>query len=89
MSKKTGAFVVAAAAFTAVLVFSNFVFSQLIPLHRFRGVQVPVKLKIKDAVLDDGAYDLEFVRSSSPLLCSVRIMRRGKILDVIQGQEWA
>jgi hypothetical protein len=89
MSKKTGTFAVAAAAFTAVLVFSSLVLAQLIPLYRFRGVQVPVKLKIKDAVLDEGAYDLEFVRSSSPLLYYVRIMRRGKILDVIQGEEWA
>jgi len=89
MSKKSRVFFVVAAACTAALIFSSLALAQLIPLYRFRDVQIPEKLKIKDAVLNVGSYDLEFLRTSSPLLYYVRIMKRGKILDVIQGEEWA
>lgn len=61
---------------------------QTAPFYKFRGIQVPAKLKVKDQILDKGVFDLEFLRSSSPVLYSMRIIRRGKIIDVIQGEEW-
>jgi hypothetical protein len=62
--------------------------ASLIPIYRFKGTQLSVRLKIKDKVIEKGAYDLEFLRASSPVLYYIKIMKGGKILDIIQGEEW-
>jgi len=76
-------FVVLAALFLAELATA-----QMVPVYKFRAIQIPVRLKIKNQVLDTGVFDLEFMRTASPVLYYVRIIRRGKILDIIQGEEW-
>jgi hypothetical protein len=53
-----------------------------------KGVNIPVSLKIKDKILDKGIYDLEFRRTSSPVLYFVGIMKGGKTLALVQGEEW-
>jgi hypothetical protein len=80
------------AIFSVVLVMMCFCASlavaQMIPLYRFKGVNIPVKLKIKDKSIDKGAYDIEFLRTSSPVLYYIKFMKKGKILEVLQGEEW-
>jgi hypothetical protein len=73
--------------FTALLV-TDLVYAQMTPIFRFKGAQLPVRLKIQDKILEKGAYDVEFLRTSSPVLFFVRFLRRGKILGVVQGEEW-
>ncbi len=63
--------------------------AQMSPIYRFKGINVPVKLKIKDKTFDKGTYDLEFLRTSSPLLYYIKLIKGGKTLDIIQGEEWA
>ena len=70
------------------LLFTVLVLAEMIPLNRFKGVNIPVSLKIKDKILEKGVYDLEFRRTPSPVLFYVGIMKRGKILGVVQGEEW-
>ena len=71
-----------------MLLFAGLVLAQGIPLDRFKGVNIPVSLKIQDKTFEKGLYDLQFRRTPSPVLFYVGIMKRGKILGVVQGEEW-
>jgi len=88
MSKKNGVLVIFSVLLLVVLFFADFAIAQMDPIYRFKGVNVPVKLKIKNKILEKGEYDLEFLGTSSPVLYFVRIMKGGKILDMFQGEEW-
>jgi hypothetical protein len=70
-----------------MLFFAHLAIAQMDPIHRFKGVNIPVRLKIKADILEKSAYDLEFLRTSSPVLYFIKIMKRGKILDLLQGEE--
>jgi hypothetical protein len=70
------------------LLFAVLVLAQITPLNRFKGVNIPVSLKIKDKILEKGVYDLEFRRTPSPVLFYIVIMKGGKTLDTLQGEEW-
>jgi hypothetical protein len=63
--------------FTALLV-TALVYAQMTPIFRFKGAQLPVKLKVQDKVLEKGAYDLEFLRTSSPVLFLCQVPEEGK-----------
>jgi hypothetical protein len=81
-------FLVICSVFLAtMLFFAHLAIAQMDPIYRFKGVNIPVRLKIKDNVLEKGAYDLEFLRTSSPVLYFIKIMKGGKILDLLQGEE--
>jgi hypothetical protein len=58
-------------------------------IYRFKGVEIPLTLKIDGAILEKGTYDLEFLRTPSPLFYYLKIMKKGKILHVVQGEEFA
>jgi hypothetical protein len=62
--------------------------AQMTPIYRFKNVQIPLGLKLEDKALPKGAYDLEFLRTSSPVLYFMKFMKGGKILGVVQGEEW-
>jgi hypothetical protein len=70
------------------LLFAGLVLAQGTPLNRFKGVNIPVRLKIEDKILEKGMYDLEFRRTPSPIMFYVVIMKSGKTLGVVQGEEW-
>jgi hypothetical protein len=70
------------------LCFTDLAIAQMTPIYRFKGINVPVRLKIKDKIMEKGAYDLEFLRTSSPVLYYIKIMKGGKILGILQGEEW-
>ena len=71
-----------------ILICPDSILAQMEPMSRFKNVNIPVSLKIKDQILEKGAYDLDFCRTSSPVAYFVRIMKRGKILDILQGEEF-
>ena len=66
-----------------MLSFAGLVLAQGIPLNRFKGVNIPVSLKIKDRILEKGVYDLEFRRTPSPVMFYVVIIKSGKTLGVV------
>ena len=70
------------------LFFAGLVLAQGTPLNRFKGVNIPVRLKIEDKILEKATYDLEFRRTPSPIMFYVVIMKSGKTLGVVQGEEW-
>ena len=70
------------------LLFAGLVLAQGTPLNRFKGVNIPVSLKIKDRILEKGVYDLEFRRTPSPVMFYVVIIKSGKTLGVAPGEEW-
>ncbi len=59
------------------------------PICRFKNVSIPVDLRIEGSILAKGTYDLEFLRYPSPILYYLRIMKKGTILHLIQGEEFA
>jgi hypothetical protein len=59
------------------------------PICRFKNIDIPVDLRIGDSTLAKGTYDLEFLRYPSPILYYLRIMKKGKILHLLQGEEFA
>jgi hypothetical protein len=87
MSQK-GSFAFVSVVIVIMLFCADLAVAQMIPLYRFKGVNLPVKLQVKDKSLDKGAYDIEFLRTSSPVLYYIKFMRKGKILEVLQGEEW-
>ncbi len=60
--------------------------AQMNVILRFKKVPISVDLRIKDSVLPNGVYDLEFLRTPSPLAYYLRIMKAGKILHLVQGE---
>ncbi len=86
MSRKA-IFVVSWTAFV-VSFCAGLAMAEMIPLYRFRGVSIPVPLKIKDKTLEKGTYDLDFGRNSTPVAYYLRFMKKGKILEVVPSGEW-
>jgi hypothetical protein len=80
--------IVSSLVLSMMLYFADFAVAQMNPLYKFKGVNIPVSLKIKDNVLEKGVYDLEFLRTGSPVLYYLKIWQRGKALHVLQGEEW-
>ena len=80
--------VICSAILSTMFFFADLAIAQMDPIYRFKGINIPVRLKIKDNVLEKSAYDLEFLRTSSPLLYFIKIMKGGKILDLLQGEEF-
>jgi hypothetical protein len=70
------------------LLFAVLVVAQMIPLNRFKGINIPVSLKIQDKTLGKGVYDLEIRRNSTPVFYYAGIMKSGKTLGLVQGGEW-
>jgi hypothetical protein len=80
--------IISSLALLMMLYFTDFAVAQMNPLYKFKGINIPVSLKIKDAVLEKGVYDLEFLRTGSPVLFYLKIWQRGKALHILQGEEW-
>lgn len=65
--------------------------SQINQMNRiayFRGVPIQADLQFKKAVLPQGKYDLEFMRVPNTKAYYLRIMRKGKILHLVQGENY-
>lgn len=64
------------------------VYAQMTAICSFKGTNIPLSLKVQEKILAKGAYDVEFLRTSSPVLYYIKFMKRGKVLGVVQGEEW-
>jgi hypothetical protein len=87
MIKMKGMPRVSLAVISLTVLVSGLLYAQLSPIYRFKGAQLPLNLKVQDKILEKGVYDLDFVRTGSPVLYFVRFMKRGKILGMVQGEE--
>ncbi len=88
MVKKSRPVMAISAVVCFAFILAALVQAQMTPIYRFRGVNLPLKLKVEDKVINRGTYDVEFLRTSSPVLFYMRILKRGKILALVQGEEW-
>ena len=73
--------------FIFILFFAVQLTAQMSPINRFKKVAIPVDLNIDNSILPKGAYDLEFLRGN-PLSYYLRIMKSGKILHLVQGEQF-
>ncbi len=62
--------------------------NQMNRIARFRNVPISVDLQFKKSVLSKGMYDLEFMRVPSTKAYYLRIMKKGKILHLVQGENF-
>jgi hypothetical protein len=60
--------------------------AQFIDLGKFKGVEIPFRLKFGDTVLEKGTYDLEALKNKSTPMCYLRIKKDRKILCLIEGE---
>jgi hypothetical protein len=70
------------------LFFADFAMAQMNPIYKFKDVSIPVSLKIKDKLLEKGAYNLEFCRASNGPFYYVRIMKKKEVLVILEGEEF-
>lgn len=70
-----------------ILIFCCPAFAQMIRLYKFKGVQIPFDLMHKDLIIQKGTYDFEFLRHSTQPIHYLRIMKRHKILCLVQGEK--
>jgi hypothetical protein len=87
MNVKNGVRACALVLFT-ILFFAGQLPAQMNPIYRFKKVMIPLDFHIKNSIFPKGEYDLEFLRVPNPLTYYVRIMKKGKILHLLQGQEF-
>lgn len=62
------------------------ILAQFIDLGKFKGVEIPFRLKFRDTVLEKGTYDLEALKNRSTPSCYLRIKKDRKILCLIEGE---
>jgi len=62
--------------------------NQMNPITRFRNVSIPIALYIEKSILPKGEYDLEFLRVPNPKAYYLRIMKKGRILHLVQGKDY-
>jgi hypothetical protein len=74
--------------FLVLILSSPVLTSQLKLLCKFKGVALPYTLKYQGKVLEKGKYDLEAVKKATSTDYYLRIKKRGKVLDLIQGEQW-
>jgi hypothetical protein len=58
-------------------------------IYRFRGLKIPVSLKVKDAVIECGPCDLEFLKARDSGQLFLRLIKKGKVMDLVAGRESA
>ena len=69
-----------------VLLLACPILAQYIDLGKFKGVEIPFKLKFGDTVLEKGTYDLEALKNRSTPMCYLRIKKDKKTLCLIEGE---
>jgi hypothetical protein len=75
-------------AFAFFLFFPGQSAAQMNPIYRFKNITIPVDLRIGDSILPKGSYDLEFLRVPNPVAYYLRIIKKGKILHLLQGKDF-
>jgi len=76
--------------FLIILISSPVIYSQLKDICKFKGVELPFRLKHQDSVLKKDKYDIELLKLENPTrrIYLVRIKKGGKVLCQIEGEKW-
>jgi len=69
-----------------ILLLASPIFAQLIDIGKFKGVEIPFRLKFQDVVLEKGSYNLEALKNRNTPSCYLRIKKGTKILCLIEGE---
>ena len=69
-----------------ILLLASPIFAQLIDIGKFKGVEIPFRLKSQDIVLEKGSYNLEALKNPNTPSCYLRIKKGTKILCLIEGE---
>ena len=56
-------------------------------IYRFRGLKLPLSLKVKDVVIESGPCYLEFLKSRDSGQLFLRLIKKGKVMDLVAGRE--
>jgi hypothetical protein len=69
-----------------IILLASPLFAQFIDLGKFKGVEIPFRLKFKDMVIEKGIYNLETLKSRDTPSCYLRIKKGTKVLCLIEGE---
>ena len=69
-----------------ILLLAGPIFAQLIDIGKFKGVEIPFRLKFQDAVLEKGSYNLEVLKNRNTPSCYLQIKKGTKVLCLIEGE---
>jgi hypothetical protein len=69
-----------------ILLLASPIFAQLIDIGKFKGVEIPFRLKSQDIVLEKGIYNLEALKNRTTPSCYLRIKKGTKVLCLIEGE---
>jgi hypothetical protein len=69
-----------------ILLLANPIFSQLIDIGKFKGVQVSYRLKFENTVMEKGTYDLEALKNPNTPSCYLRFKKGSRILCLVEGE---
>ena len=69
-----------------ILLLAYPVFAQLIDIAKFKGVEIPFRLKVGGIVTEQGIYNLETLKNPTTPSCYLRIKKGTKILCLIEGE---
>jgi hypothetical protein len=72
----------------AAPLFAGLVEPKMDSIYRFRGIKVPMNLKIQDVIVEAGVFDLEFLKAADSNDLYLKLFRKGEVLDLIKGEEW-
>jgi hypothetical protein len=62
--------------------------NQMNLIYRFKKVGIPVDLRLEGSILARGEYDLAFFTIPSSKSFFLRIFKKGKIMNLLQGKHW-
>jgi hypothetical protein len=69
-----------------ILLLASPIYAQLKDIGKFKGVEIPFRLKFQDIVIEKGSYDLEALKNPNTPSCYLRIKKGTKILCLIEGE---
>jgi hypothetical protein len=69
-----------------ILLLASPIFAQLIDIGKFKGVEIPFRLKSGDIVIEKGIYNLEILKNPDTPSCYLRIKKGTKVLCLIEGE---
>jgi len=76
------------AVFAVLFILASFgrVQAQMIDIGKFKGVQIPCRLKCDDTIIEKGTFDLEFLKNQTTPACYLKIKKGNKVLCLIEGE---
>lgn len=69
-----------------IMAFSHHAFAQMKKVHKFKKVNIPFNIKCDDTIIEKGQYDIEIFAYRAVRQWSLKILKGGNTLCILNGQ---